>query len=161
MKLIGNFGFKSGREINKFENIQYTESKLYKLPIVTDFVLSYMEARVEQTIEIGDYCLFIALVEDSAVLSQGKPMTYAYYHEIKGGLTAKNAPTFADTKTIETKKEEASMKKYKCGICGYIYDPAKGDPDSGIQPGTAFESIPADWKCPVCGVTKDNFDPID
>lgn len=51
------------------------------------------------------------------------------------------------------------MKKYVCNICGYIYDPAVGDPDSGIAPGTAFEDIPADWVCPVCGVGKDDFSP--
>lgn len=49
------------------------------------------------------------------------------------------------------------MKKYVCTVCGYIYDPKKGDPDSGIAPGTAFEDIPDDWKCPVCGVSKDMF----
>ncbi len=48
-------------------------------------------------------------------------------------------------------------KRYKCTICGHIYDPAAGDPDSGIPPGTAFEDIPDNWKCPVCGVTKDDF----
>ena len=47
--------------------------------------------------------------------------------------------------------------KYVCNICGYIYDPAVGDPDGGIAPGTAFEDIPADWVCPVCGVGKDDF----
>ena len=49
------------------------------------------------------------------------------------------------------------MKKYLCVVCGFIYDPEKGDPDSGIIPGTAFEDIPEDWTCPVCGVTKDDF----
>ena len=49
------------------------------------------------------------------------------------------------------------MAKYQCSICGYIYDPEVGDPDSGIAPGTAFEDIPEDWTCPTCGVTKDNF----
>jgi rubredoxin len=53
-----------------------------------------------------------------------------------------------------------TMKKYVCDICGYIYDPAKGDPDSGIAPGTAFEDIPADWVCPLCGVGKDDFSPV-
>lgn len=53
------------------------------------------------------------------------------------------------------------MKKYKCSVCGYIYDPAKGDPDSGIKPGTAFEDLPDDWACPVCGSSKDKFRPID
>ena len=52
------------------------------------------------------------------------------------------------------------MQKYVCNICGYIYDPAEGDPASGIQPGTAFEDIPEDWVCPVCGVGKDEFNPI-
>ncbi len=47
--------------------------------------------------------------------------------------------------------------KYQCEPCGYIYDPAVGDPDSGIAPGTAFEDLPEDWVCPVCGVGKDEF----
>lgn len=49
------------------------------------------------------------------------------------------------------------MKKYKCEVCGYIYDPAAGDPDNGVQPGTAFGDIPEDWVCPLCGVDKDQF----
>jgi rubredoxin len=50
------------------------------------------------------------------------------------------------------------MDKYECIACGYIYDPAVGDPDSGIAPGTSFESLPEDWLCPVCGVGKDMFE---
>ena len=46
------------------------------------------------------------------------------------------------------------MKKYICVVCGYVYDPAEGDPDIGIEPGTAFEDIPDDWVCPLCGVGK-------
>jgi len=53
------------------------------------------------------------------------------------------------------------MKKYACNACDYIYDPALGDPDSGIAPGTAFEDIPEDWYCPLCGVDKSNFSPLD
>ena len=49
------------------------------------------------------------------------------------------------------------MKKYVCDVCGYVYDPAVGDPDNGIAPGTAFEDLPADWVCPLCGVGKDDF----
>ena len=51
------------------------------------------------------------------------------------------------------------MKKYVCGVCGYIYDPAKGDPDGGIPPGTSFEKLPEDWSCPVCGASKSEFSP--
>ena len=50
--------------------------------------------------------------------------------------------------------------KYQCGPCGYVYDPEKGDPDSGVAPGTPFESLPVDWCCPVCGVSKDMFEKI-
>jgi len=53
------------------------------------------------------------------------------------------------------------MKKYECGVCGYIYDPAVGDPDHGIPAGTAFEDLPADWTCPVCHEAKEVFDPVD
>lgn len=49
------------------------------------------------------------------------------------------------------------MAKWVCNICGYVYDPALGDPDGGIAPGTAFEDIPPDWICPACGVTKNDF----
>ncbi len=49
------------------------------------------------------------------------------------------------------------MKKYVCNICAYEYDPEVGDPDSGIEPGTAFEDIPDDWACPVCGARKEDF----
>lgn len=49
------------------------------------------------------------------------------------------------------------MKKYKCEVCGYIYDPEAGDPDSGVAAGTSFEDIPEDWVCPLCGVGKDQF----
>ena len=53
------------------------------------------------------------------------------------------------------------MKKYECGTCGYIYDPAVGDTDGGIAPGTAFEDIPDDWVCPLCGLGKDVFVPVE
>ncbi len=53
------------------------------------------------------------------------------------------------------------MKKYVCDICGYIYDPAEGDADSGVAAGTAFDALPEDWVCPVCGVGADSFSPQD
>ena len=53
------------------------------------------------------------------------------------------------------------MKKYACDICGYIYDPSRGDPENGVPAGTAFEDLPDDWTCPECGVGKDQFSPAD
>ena len=52
------------------------------------------------------------------------------------------------------------MQKYKCDLCGYIYDPAKGDPEGNIGPGTSFDDLPGDWVCPVCGASKDDFSPV-
>jgi rubredoxin len=54
-----------------------------------------------------------------------------------------------------------NMKKYKCSVCGYEYDPEVGDPDGGIEPGTDFENIPLDWVCPVCGAEVENFEVVE
>ncbi|HJN18761.1 MAG TPA: rubredoxin [Armatimonadota bacterium] len=53
------------------------------------------------------------------------------------------------------------MQKHVCDVCGYVYDPADGDPDNDIAEGTAFEDIPDDWSCPVCGADKSEFSPTD
>ena len=53
------------------------------------------------------------------------------------------------------------MKRYQCNSCSYIYEPEKGDPDNGVDPGTAFEDLPEDWVCPECGVGKEEFSPVD
>ena len=50
------------------------------------------------------------------------------------------------------------MEKWECTICGYLYDPERGDPDNGVEPGTPFGKLPEDWSCPVCGAPKDQFD---
>jgi hydroxylamine reductase len=53
------------------------------------------------------------------------------------------------------------MKEYRCIVCDYVYDPQKGDPNNGINPGTAFEDLPDDWLCPLCGVGKDQFEAME
>ncbi len=55
-------------------------------------------------------------------------------------------------------KETEVMDKYVCTICGYVYDPSQGDPDNGVEPGTSFDDLPADWECPVCGAPKSDFE---
>lgn len=55
-------------------------------------------------------------------------------------------------------KEDETMEKYVCSVCGFVYDPEEGDPDNGVNPGTPFEDLPDDWTCPVCGATKDQFE---
>ena len=53
------------------------------------------------------------------------------------------------------------MTKWRCTVCGYIYDPEQGDPESGIEAGTSFEELPDDWVCPLCGVSKDQFEKVE
>jgi rubredoxin len=58
-------------------------------------------------------------------------------------------------------ERRSGMAKWECLVCGYIYDPEVGDPDGGVEPGTAFEDIPDDWVCPECGAAKDMFEKLD
>ncbi|MFC1984687.1 rubredoxin [Chloroflexota bacterium] len=105
---------------------------------------------------MGSHTIFIGNLVGTDVIKKGELMTYAYYHQVKWNATLKIISSY-----IEQKKEVAKMPKYKCTVCGYIYDPALGDPGGGIKPGTPFEKIPNDWACPVCGVTKDEFEKVD
>jgi rubredoxin len=60
--------------------------------------------------------------------------------------------------SLNLQRRKKRMDRYVCQICGYIYDPAAGDPDSGVAAGTKWEDVPADWECPVCGAPKDDFE---
>jgi rubredoxin len=79
---------------------------------------------------------------------------------VKKGRSSKNAPTFREAPVSEPKAAPAAGK-YVCSVCGYVYDPAAGDPENRIAPGTRFEDLPANWVCPVCGVGKDKFAPAE
>ena len=156
LSFIGHFGFKSGREIDKLKDVNYKLGES-GAPIVLDHSLAYLEARVINQVDVGTHTIFIGELVGADVIREGEPMTYAYYHQVKRGTTPKTAPSY-----IEERKETVSkMAKYKCSVCGYIYDPQVGDPDGGIKPGTPFEKIPDDWVCPVCGASKDQFEKIE
>jgi flavin reductase (DIM6/NTAB) family NADH-FMN oxidoreductase RutF/rubredoxin len=157
IRFIGNFGFKSGRDIDKFKDVKYKLGK-NKSPIVVDNALAYIEAKVIDKIDAGTHTIFIGRVEDAETLLEEKPMTYEYYHKVKGGVSPKTAPTYNVIVDKKIKEEEEKMDKYVCKVCGYVYDPEKGDPDGGIAPGTNFEDIPDDWVCPICGVGKEDFE---
>ena len=153
LSFIGHFGFKSGRDMDKLGGISYKIGET-QAPVVTDNALAYLEARVIQEVDVGTHTIFIGELVDADVIKEGEPMTYAYYHQVKRGTTPKAAPSY-----IEEKKEAApKMAKYKCTVCGYVYDPELGDPDGGIKPGTPFEEIPDAWVCPVCGAAKSAFE---
>ena len=154
LKFIGHFGFKSGRDIDKFKDINY-EVGITGAPIVLENTIGYLEAELIHSLDVGTHTVFIGKVIGAEIIKDEEPMTYAYYREIKGGKAPKTAPTY---NAGDNKKETKMMQKYVCTVCGYVYDPEKGDPDSGIAPGTPFEGLPDDWVCPVCGAAKDKFE---
>ena len=156
LSFIGHFGFKSGRDMDKFEGINHKTGDT-QAPVVTDNALAYMEARVIQEVDVGTHTIFIAELVGAEVLKEGEPMTYAYYHQVKRGTTPKTAPSYVAQEKVEAVK----APKYRCTVCGYIYDPELGDPDGGIAPGTPFKQIPDDWVCPVCGAAKSEFERIE
>jgi len=152
LSFIGNFGFKSGRDTDKFEGINYKIGQT-QAPMVTDNALAYLEAKVIQELDVGTHTIFVGELVEADVIREGEPMTYAYYHQVKRGTTPKTAPSY-----IEEKKEVVpKMSKYECTVCGYVYDPELGDPDGDIATGTPFEELPEDWECPVCGAAKSEF----
>ncbi len=155
LTLIGQFGFKSGRSEDKFKNVKY---KILGsgCPVVLENALGYLEAQVTKQFDCNTHTLFLGEIKAAELLMAGKPMTYDYYHQTKRGVTPQSAPTFIKEEMLTPK--ENIMKKYRCTVCGYIYDPAIGDPDGGIAPGTPFEKIPDNWVCPVCGVDKSKFE---
>jgi flavin reductase (DIM6/NTAB) family NADH-FMN oxidoreductase RutF/rubredoxin len=163
ISFIGKFGFRTGRDTDKFEQVNCKTGQS-GIPIILDNTVGFLEAEVVKSIDVETHTLFIAKITACQTLDEDKePMTYAYYRDIKHGRTPKTAATYIETKPQLRQKEEGvrSMKKYKCLICGYIYDPAIGDPDNGVEAGTAFEDLPDDWVCPECGATKDNFEPVE
>lgn len=152
LSFIGHFGFKSGRDIDKLEGINYKIGET-QAPVVIDNAVAYLEAKVIQEVDVGTHTIFIGEVVNADVLTEEECMTYDYYHKVKRGTTPKTAPSYI----AEKKEAKPKMAKYECTVCGYIYDPELGDPDSGIKPGTPFEELPDDWVCPVCGAGKDEF----
>ena len=156
LSFIGQFGFKSGRDVDKISGIQYKLGQT-KAPLILNNTASYLEAKVTKEMDVGTHTIFIGEIVDGEVFNEKTCMTYDYYHQVKRGTTPKTAPSYVE----EKKKEVKKMAKYKCSVCGWIYDPDIGDPDGGIAPGTAFEDIPDDWKCPVCGAAKSEFEKID
>jgi flavin reductase (DIM6/NTAB) family NADH-FMN oxidoreductase RutF/rubredoxin len=155
MTLIGLFGYKSGRDVDKFSGTHF-KTGATKAPIVLDSVIGYLECEVLSETDVGTHTIFIGKIVDCDVLSSAEPMTYAYYHEVKGGKSPKTAPTYI--KEEEPKTAAAPSGKYTCKVCGYVYDPAAGDPDSGIKPGTPFEELPDSWVCPICNAPKSEFE---
>jgi len=169
--LIGKFGFMSGTEVDKFQGVETITAKT-GAPVVVDSSVAWFDCKVLDWSDVGTHYLIIAEVIDGDVLSSEEPLTYAYYHSKYKMRSPKNAPTyiaeeklddepepqFTEEKAEEVVEEKESDKTvYSCSICGFQYDPEEGDPSLGIPPGTSFEDLPDDWKCPICNAGKEYF----
>ena len=137
-KIIGQFGFQSGKDVNKYDDINYEIKN--GLPVVSDSC-GYVVCKVINTMDTATHTVFLGEVIDGDVLKNEVPMTYAYYHNVVKGKSPKAAPTY-----IEEKADNSNQIKYVCSICGYIYD--------GEIP---FEDLPDTYKCPICKQGKDKF----
>ena len=155
LSFIGGFGFKSGRDANKLEGVKYMIGKT-GAPLVTDYAVACFEVEVTNEMDMGTHTVFAGTVVGADVLSEETCMTYEHYHEVKRGITPRASPSY-----VEQSKEAASgMPKYRCTVCGWVYDPEFGDPDGEVAPGVPFEQLPDDWTCPVCGAAKSDFEKV-
>ena len=148
-EIIGKFGYKSGRGTDKMSgnNIIYGQTGV---PIILNDSIAFLECKVIQTFDVGTHLLFIGDVVDAQIIDDTQPpLTYAYYREIKKGVSPKNAPTYINPTDLSTFKINSMNKKFKCLVCGYIYDEA--------QEKVKFEDLPDDWVCPLCGTAKSEF----
>lgn len=135
-KIIGTFGFKSSKNEDKFEEFAY---HLEKMPILEDSC-GYLICNVVNEVETTTHTIFIAEVTSLGGYKNTQPMTYRYYHENLKGTSPKKAPTY-----IEENNERKSSKKWKCKVCGYVYE---GD------------NLKEDFICPICGVPHNMFEEI-
>ena len=156
MALIGHFGFKSGRDLDKFKEVNHRIGTT-GAPIVLENTIGFMECEVLSSTDVGTHTIFIGKIVDCEVLNDAEPMTYAYYHQVKGGKSPKTAPTYVKEDPKEEAPQPAAAAKYKCNVCGYVYDSAVGDPDGGIQPGTTSRTSPRAGPAPSAPLRSRSF----
>lgn len=147
-KTFSRFGFKSGRDFDKFAgiNMKYSDQGT---PVVLDDSIAYMDFKVLEKHDMGSHWLFIGELLEAEVIGNKEPITYDYYQKVKKGKAPKNAPTYIDNEKLSTKTDSSDASVYECVVCGHIYD-------DGIED-IKFEELPDDWTCPTCGAEKDEF----
>lgn len=149
--LIGQFGFQSGKDVDKFDGIDFSVKE--GLPVLND-CCGYIVCKVIDKMETSTHTVFLGEVIDGDTMGSAPAMTYAYYHNVVKGKSPKNAPTYiaeedTSSKEISDKESDSSKNassKWVCGICGYVYE--------GEVP---FEELPDTFVCPVCRQSKDKF----
>lgn len=141
-KIIGTFGYKSSRDNDKFDGINYKE--ISEIPVLEN-TCGYMVCKVIDTMETSTHTIFLGEVIEADDYSTENAMTYKYYHENLKGSSPKNAPTYEETSISQVDKD-SKKSKWKCSICGYIHE---------------ADELPDDFKCPICGVGKEYFELVE
>lgn len=145
--LIGQFGFQSGKDTDKFENTKFSVKS--GLPILND-CCGYIVCNVIDKLETSTHTVFLGEVIDGDTIGTAPAMSYAYYHSVIKGKSPKNAPTYIDEKESLPEEaissQESASSKWVCGICGYVYEGS-----------TPFSELPDTYICPICHQSKDKF----
>jgi len=136
--IIPIFGFQSGKDVDKFKDIKTIN--LDGLAVLEDSV-GYIVCELIDKMETDTHTIFLGKMVDGDVLKDDEPMTYAYYHQVKKGLSPKSAPTYMEEEPIS---DEVA---YRCTVCGYIYH---GD----------LTKEPDTYLCPICKKPKNVFEKI-
>ena len=156
MELIGTFGFHTSADTDKFAACASALDGA-EVPYVTEHGLARFSVSVTETIDVGSPYLFVGVVEEAEVLSAGDPLTYAYYHAVKGGKTPPKAATYNNgdeaavpgiTETAAGAPEAGKKIAWRCTICGYIEE---GYPDG----------LPEGYMCPICGAPREMFERVE
>lgn len=149
MDLIGAFGFHSSADTDKFAGFETSVSP-QDIPYVSQDVCARFSVKVSQEVDLGSHVLFIGEVVDAASFEGAEPMTYAYYHQVKGGKTPPKAPSFNDdAASAESKADDPAASRtfaWQCTICGHI---------------EYVDELPEDFTCPICGVGRELFERIE
>ncbi|WP_080798544.1 flavin reductase [Arabiibacter massiliensis] len=150
MELIGTFGFHCSTDVDKFASCE-TGLDAAGVPYVAEQCVARFSVRVVQAVNLGTHILYVGEVEEAEKLCPGEPMTYAYYHQVKGGKTPPKASSFlpdAPDAPAPAAAGDAPKPKvgWRCTVCGHI---------------EYVDELPDDFICPVCGVGKDMFERVE
>lgn len=148
MELIGGFGFHSSETVDKFEpwSTSVAESGI---EYVNEHICAHVSVKVVNSLDLGSHIFFVGEVTAAEAITGTTPMTYAYYHQVKGGKTPPKASSYIkEEELVSEDKDTASKPQYawRCTVCGHI---------------EYVDELPDDFKCPVCGVGKDKFERIE
>ena len=142
MKLIGRFGFRSSRDIEKFDGVASSVDQ-NGIQYLTECTAACYSCRVVNKIDVGTHYLFVASIENAEILSSDEVMTYAYYHAVKKGLTPPKASSYQPKQASKPAAPvEGKKKTFRCDVCGYTVE---------------ADNLPADYVCPVCKKGREHF----